>query len=140
MMILVAFSSDRLAERKWHMVGATALSGVLLLALPAGGASTVALIIFLSLSIGAFMGRYGPFWTLPAETLPPAVAGVGIGFVNGAGNLGGTVGPCLFGVLRTEFGDFKLALAAAGVSLILASLAALPIRTARAPRLAEATT
>ena len=131
MMILVAFSSDRLAERKWHMVGATALSGVLLLALPAGGASTVALIIFLSLSIGAFMGRYGPFWTLPSEVLPPAVIGVGIGLINGAGNLGGTVGPYFFGWVKTHTGSFNLALAVAGVSLILASFIAAPIRTAR---------
>ena len=131
MMILVAISSDRVGERKWHMVATTALAGAFLLTLPAGGSGTFALICFLTLSIGAFMGRYGPFWTLPTEALPPAVAGVGIGLVNGAGNLGGTVGPYFFGVLRTEFGDFKLALASAGVSLILASLAALPIRAAR---------
>ena len=131
MMILVAVSSDRMGERKWHMVATTALAGAFLLTLPAGGSGTFALICFLTLSIGAFMGRYGPFWTLPTEALPPAVAGVGIGLVNGAGNLGGTVGPYFFGVLRTEFGDFKLALASAGVSLILASLAALPIRAAR---------
>jgi len=137
MMIAVAYSSDRLGERKWHMVATSALAGVFLLALPLGGAGTFGLICFLTLSIGAFMGRYGPFWTLPTELLPPAVAGVGIGLINGAGNLGGTVGPYFFGVLRTEFGDFKLALAAAGVSLILSSLAALPIRAARKPELQQ---
>ncbi len=137
MMIAVAYSSDRLGERKWHMVATSALAGVFLLALPLGGAGTFGLICFLTLSIGAFMGRYGPFWTLPTELLPPAVAGVGIGLINGAGNLGGTVGPYFFGALRTEFGDFKLALAAAGVSLILSSLAALPIRAARKPELQQ---
>jgi len=132
---VVAQSSDRLGERKWHMIAASALAGVFLLVLPLGGAGQIGLVCFLTLSIGTFMGRYGPFWTLPTEILPPAVAGVGIGLINGAGNLGGTVGPYFFGVLRTEFGDFKLALAAAGVSLILSSLAALPIRAARrAPR------
>ncbi len=138
MMIAVAYSSDRLGERKWHMVATSALAGVFLLALPLGGAGTFGLICFLTLSIGAFMGRYGPFWTLPTGLLPPAVAGVGIGLINGAGNLGGTVGPYFFGTLRTEFGDFKLALAAAGVSLILSSLAALPIRAARKPELQQA--
>ncbi len=135
LMLVVAQSSDRLGERKWHMIAASALAGVFLLVLPLGGAGQIGLVCFLTLSIGTFMGRYGPFWTLPTEILPPAVAGVGIGLINGAGNLGGTVGPYFFGVLRTEFGDFKLALAAAGVSLILSSLAALPIRAARrAPR------
>ena len=131
MMILVAVSSDRLGERKWHLIATTALAGVCLLALPAGGSGAFAMICFLTLSIGAFMGRYGPFWTLPTEVLPPAVAGVGIGLINGAGNLGGTVGPYFFGAMRSHFGDFKLALAAAGVSLILSALVAIPIRAAR---------
>jgi sugar phosphate permease len=140
MMLLVAASSDRLRERKWHMVATTALAGAFLIMLPFGDTGPVALICFLTLSIGAFMGRYGPFWTLPTEALPTTVVGVGIGLVNGAGNLGGTVGPYFFGVLRTQFGDFKLALAIAGISLILASLTALPIRARRTHYAAAVTT
>ena len=59
--------------------------------------------------------------------LPPAVAGVGIGLINGTGNLGGTVGPYFFGYVRTWTGSFSLALAVGGISLILASLVAIPI-------------
>ena len=69
-----------------------------------------------------------PFWSLPTEVLPPAVAGVGIGLVNGAGNLGGTVGPYFFGFIRDWTGSFALALTAAGISLVLGSLIATPIR------------
>jgi nitrate/nitrite transporter NarK len=65
---------------------------------------------------------------LPTEVLPPAVAGVGIGLINGTGNLGGTVGPYFFGYVRTTTGGFSLALAVAGVSLIVSSLVAIPIR------------
>jgi nitrate/nitrite transporter NarK len=85
------------------------------------------------------MGRYGPFWTLPSEVLPPAVAGVGIGLINGAGNLGGTVGPYFFGVLRTEFGDFSLALAAAGACLVTSAAIALAIRGDHGARTTPAT-
>ena len=59
---------------------------------------------------------------------PPAVVGVGIGIVNGAGNLGGTVGPYFFGFVRESTGSFALALTAAGVALVLGSLVAMPIR------------
>jgi cyanate permease len=128
MMILVARSSDRLHERKWHMIAATACSGVfLLLAQLAGAQSTLAIVLFLSLAVG-------PFWTLPTEILPPAVAGVGIGLINGAGNLGGTVGPYFFGYVRTATGSFTLALTVGGLSLIVASLVAIPIRAARPGR------
>jgi sugar phosphate permease len=128
-MLAVAWSSDRRQERKWHMVLATAGSGLLLIVaslVPQG--STFAILCCLTLSVGAFLGRFGPFWTLPSEILPPAVAGVGIGLINGAGNLGGTVGPYFFGYLRSLTGSFSLALLLGGVSLVVGSLIAVPIR------------
>ncbi len=134
MMLLVALSSDRLRERKWHMIAATASSGLfLLLAQFAGAQSRIGIVVFLILAIGAFLGRFGPFWTLPTEVLPPAVVGVGIGLINGAGNLGGTVGPYFFGYIRTVTGSFSLALTIAGLSMILGSLVAVPIGGRRKP-------
>ena len=128
-MILVAINSDRVQERKWHMICTTALSGVfLLLAQLTGQYGTYGILICLTLAVAAFFGRFGPFWALPTEVLPPAVAGVGIGLVNGAGNLGGTVGPYFFGFVRDTTGSFSLALTVGGISLIIASLIAMPIR------------
>jgi len=130
MMILVARSSDRRRERKWHMIAATAFSGLFLFCAQLSSVLGVfATVLFLCLAIGSFLGRFGPFWTLPADVLPPAVAGVGIGLINGAGNLGGTVGPYFFGAVRDATGSFTLALSVAGVSLIAGSLVAVPIRT-----------
>ncbi len=129
MMILVAFSSDRMQERKWHMIGATALSGVFLLMAQLAGHRTIGILVFLTLAVASFFGRFGPFWSLPTEVLPPAVAGVGIGLVNGAGNLGGTVGPYFFGSVREWTGSFTLALTVGGISLIVGSLIAMPIKS-----------
>lgn len=132
-MILVARNSDRSQERKWHMIAATAFSGIFLLfaQLATGAFGIFGTVLFLSLAIGSFLGRFGPFWTLPSEALPPAVAGVGIGLINGTGNLGGTVGPYFFGTVRDATGSFSLALTVAGISLILGSLVAVPIRTGK---------
>lgn len=135
LMVAVAASSDRLRERKWHMIAATALGGVPLLIMHLTGAGPLATVLCLSIAIGVFLGRFGPFWTLPGEVLPPAVVGVGIGLINGAGNLGGTVGPYFFGVVKTHTGSFSIALAAAGISLMLSALIAMPIGArARQPR------
>ena len=133
MMILVAGSSDRMQERKWHMILATMFSGIFLLCaqFATGAFGVFGTVLFLSLAVGSFLGRFGPFWTLPAEVLPPAVAGVGIGLINGTGNLGGTVGPYFFGAVRDATGSFTLALTIGGVSLILGSLVAMPIRAHR---------
>jgi MFS family permease len=129
MMVLVARSSDRRQERKYHMIAATCGSGVFLLCAQfATGFGPYAAVLFLALSVGSFLGRFGPFWTLPSEVLPPAVAGVGIGLINGAGNLGGTVGPWFFGFVRDHTGSFDAALTAGGIAMFIASLMALPIR------------
>jgi hypothetical protein len=111
------------------MIAATACSGLFLLLAQFAGAGTAGIIAFLTLAVGSFLGRFGPFWTLPTEVLPPAVAGVGIGLINGAGNLGGTVGPYFFGYIRGLTGSFTLALTIGGISLIAGSLVAMPIRT-----------
>jgi hypothetical protein len=129
MMVLVARASDRRQERKWHMIAATSASGLFLFCAQfATGFGPYATVLFLALSIGAFLGRFGPFWTLPGEVLPPAVAGVGIGLINGAGNLGGTVGPIVFGYVRDTTGSFDAALTVGGLSLIAASLLAVAIK------------
>ena len=128
-MLLVAWSSDRSGERKWHMIVATAGSGVfLIVASLAPQTSTLVILCCLTLSVGSFLGRFGPFWTLPSEILPLGVAGVGIGLINGAGNLGGTVGPYFFGYLKSATGSFSLALLLGGLALIVGSLIAAPIR------------
>jgi sugar phosphate permease len=128
-MLLVAWSSDRSGERKWHMVLTTAGSGFfLIVASLVPQTSAIAILCCLTLAVASFLGRFGPFWTLPSEILPPAVAGVGIGLINGAGNLGGTVGPYFFGYLRSVTGSFSLALLLGGLSLIVGSLVAVPIR------------
>jgi MFS family permease len=135
MMLLVAAHSDRRQERKWHMIAATAGSGVfLLIAQATGQTGTAGVLLFLTLAIASFLGRFGPFWTLPTEILPSAVAGVGIGLINGAGNLGGVFGPTFFGYVRELTGSFSLALTIAGCSLIVASLVAVPIRPRRRER------
>ena len=132
MMVLVAMNSDRVQERKWHMILCTAMSGVfLLLAQGLGHFGTVGILICLTLAVGSFLGRFGPFWSLPTEVLPPAVAGVGIGLINGAGNLGGTVGPWFFGKANELTGSFTLALTVGGISLIVGSLLVVPIRQRR---------
>jgi MFS family permease len=129
MMVAVASSSDRLRERKWHMIVATGAAGLPLLVLQLTGGGTWATVICLSIATGAFLGRFGPFWTLPSEVLPASVVGVGIGLINGLGNLGGTVGPYFFGVVKTRTGSFSLALAAAGASLLLSAVIAMLVRT-----------
>jgi sugar phosphate permease len=135
LMVVVAFSSDRAGERKWHMIVVSALSGLCLLLSPFAGAySTFAAVISLSLCVGFFLGRFGPFWSLPTEIVPPAVAGVGVGLINGVGNLGGTVSSWVFGLVRTQTGSFTGALVLGGCLMLAGAVCAMFIPARRPGR------
>ncbi len=128
-MLIVAASSDRRMERKWHTVIMTGMSGVfLLLAQLSGEGVIMTTLLLLTLSFACFYGRFGPFWALPSEVLPASAAGVGIAVINGIGNLGGFAGPFAFGAIRSASGSFGLALSLAGVSLVLSALVLLALR------------
>jgi MFS family permease len=134
-MLIVAFSSDRRMERKWHTIVMTGFSGVFLLAAQLSGETAIMMtLLLLTLSFACFFGRFGPFWALPSEVLPASVAGVGIAVINGIGNLGGFAGPFAFGAIRTATGSFGLALSLAGLVLVVAAavlvLLRMPGRTA----------
>jgi MFS family permease len=128
-MLIVAFSSDRRMERKWHTVLMTAMSGVFLLLAQLSGESAIMMtVLLLTLSFACFFGRFGPFWALPSEVLPAPVAGVGIAVINGVGNLGGFAGPFAFGAIRTETGSFAVALSLAGLVLLASAVVLLFLR------------
>lgn len=128
-MLIVAFSSDRRMERKWHTVLMTAMSGVFLLLAQLPGESAIMMtVLLLTLSFACFFGRFGPFWALPSEVLPAPVAGVGIAVINGVGNLGGFAGPFAFGAIRTATGSFAVALSLAGLMLIASAVVLLFLR------------
>ena len=75
MMIVVAISSDRRQERKWHMIVATAMSGVfLLLAQFVGQGNTVGILVCLTFAVASFYGRFGPSLATTTEVpAPPSV-------------------------------------------------------------------
>jgi sugar phosphate permease len=128
-MLIVAISSDRRMERKWHTVLMTAMSGIfLLLAQLSGERAIMITLLLLTLSFAGFFGRFGPFWALPSEVLPAPVAGVGIAVINGVGNLGGFAGPFAFGAIRTATGSFSSALSLAGLLLVASAAVLLLLR------------
>ena len=132
-MILFAVTSDRMQERKWHMILLTAGAGVLMLLevwLQSAGVARVSLaIVLLSLANGLFYGRFGAFWALPSEFLPAELMGIGVAMANGLGNLGGFFGPFIVGWVETTTHSFMVGFAFLGLCMIAGALLAIPIRT-----------
>jgi MFS family permease len=135
-MVVVAKSSDRWLERRWHAFGTMVGSGVFILAAVGLGAR-FPISSFACLSIGnaGIYASLGPFWALPSETLAPASVAVAFGVINAFGNLGGYLGPVIVGYCDKRFGDFNYGFAVLGVVLIAAGALTLVLRSGQKQRI-----
>jgi sugar phosphate permease len=131
-MVLISRHSDRMRERRRHVVGGVAWAGVFLL----GGillSQHFFLLSFVCITVvgaGSF-GSLGPFWAIPSETLPRSVSGSAMGLINALGNLGGYFGPLLVGYLDNVTGNFVYGFAVLGAGFIAAAGLTLLLRTSR---------
>lgn len=79
-------------------------------------------IILLSISVAGFFGRQGPLWAIPSTMLPKELAGPAMGFINAFGNLGGFIGPTLFGAFLGATHNFVRGYLVLSVCMILAAI------------------
>ncbi|WP_449433161.1 MFS transporter [Pseudomonas putida] len=130
-MYLLARSSDKRLERRWHvavtvMVGATCF----FLLGPAQG-NLVASVALISVGAAAALTSLSLFWTIPPALLTPAAAPVGIAVISCIGGLAGVVSQIVVGAIKSATGDLYLAFDLIGVVLIvgvLVLLLAIPAR------------
>ncbi|PYU65893.1 MAG: MFS transporter [Acidobacteria bacterium] len=131
-MVLVARSSDRSLERRFHtaipaIVGGTAL---LLLTMTRSSVESIALLSLMAAGIYSFIA---PFFTIPSEFLSGYSAASGIALINSVANIGAFVGPYAIGAITGKTRSLSGGMAFAGVSLLAsATLALLLPRKARA--------
>jgi D-galactonate transporter len=113
-MILIGRSSDRLRERRWHLIVPALLAAVGFVVSAVAADNTVIAIIFLSLAAMGVLTCSPLFWSLPTAFLSGTAAAAGIAVINSVGNLAGFVSPFLVGWLKdtthsNQTGMFMLA-------------------------------
>ena len=125
-MILVARSSDRTQERRYHaaLPIAVAFAGLIGLTLTQDLAFSMGLLCISTAAIYSFVGT---FWTLPTMFLTEASAAVGIAIINSLGNLGGFFGPYLVGCLQDLTGSGSAGMYFLAAFALLATLSVLAI-------------
>ncbi len=108
-LIAWGYSSDRLRERRKHLIAATAVAAVGYFA--AGWLSssywTVAAMSIVTLGV---YGCRPTFWPMPSLFLTGAAAAAGMAFINSIGNLGGYFGPFVVGWIKDSTHSFEMAL------------------------------
>ncbi len=119
-MILVAHSSDRMLERRYHVAISSLVGAIAFVALGATHSPFVSVTLLALLEIG-YCSTLSPFWALPGEFLTGFSAASGIALINSFGNLGGFVGPYVVGFIRQRTGSLYAGLAFAGVSMLVSA-------------------
>ncbi len=133
MAFAISASSDRMQERRWHLIVPTVLAGVFMLGAGLSGQGRIlVLLACLTLTTGLWFGRIAVYWIMVADAVPQGVAGPSMAVANGFGNLGGFLGPLMFGWLRSRYGGFNNAMIAGGVLYVVAGLLAVFVKARRA--------
>jgi predicted MFS family arabinose efflux permease len=124
--------AQRTGELRWHTALPMLATGIsLVLTVLAGDRIWLTMGLF---CLAGFTSQaYLPvFWTLPTMLLGKSAAATAVGLIC-LGNLGGFVGPWLFGYLRTITGSYDAGLLVLAGCMLLAGTLATLIRVARPP-------
>jgi nitrate/nitrite transporter NarK len=109
-MVLMGRSSDRLRERRWHLVAGAVLGAVGLIVAGLFGTSLVIGLAAMSAAMAGSLSNIALFWTLPTATLRGTSAAAGIAAINSVGNLAGFLSPYLIGVAKDATGEASMGL------------------------------
>jgi D-galactonate transporter len=119
---LIAHSSDKHQERKWHAVVPGLFGAAAWFSLPLVADNTVLSIVALTcVGIGMF-GATGPFWSMPANYLRGAAAAGGIALITSFGSISGFFSPILVGWATERSGTLSFGQYYFGAFLALGAL------------------
>ncbi len=122
--LFVSRNSDRLGERKWHILvtGLLAVAGYLALPLAVGNLWLTAFLVILS--AGGGYAVFTVFWTIPPVWLEGRGAAMGIAMISCVGQFGGLSGPALVGWVLDRTGSLYAGLTVAAGLLLAGTLVA----------------
>jgi ACS family tartrate transporter-like MFS transporter len=127
--LLNGYLAHRTGRRTLHTALPMILAGAsLAMAILSG--NHLALVIAFFCLVGLTFQAYLPvFWSIPSGFLGKSAAATAVGLINSVGNLGGFVGPYVFGYLRTATGHYETGLWCLTGCMFLAGAFAGCIRT-----------
>ncbi|WEX74625.1 MFS transporter [Sinorhizobium numidicum] len=125
-MLALGRSSDRLRERRWHLVVPAVIAAGGFVAATMATSTTVA-IACLSLAAAGAISCAPLFWSLPTAFLAGTGAAAGIAWINSVGNLAGFLGPFMVGYLKDFTGSNSAGMYFLAAVLLVGALAVLAV-------------
>ncbi|MCA1491241.1 MFS transporter [Ensifer sp. NBAIM29] len=125
-MLALGRSSDRLRERRWHLIVPALIAAGGFVTATMAGSTTVA-ILCLSLAAAGAISCAPLFWSLPTAFLAGTGAAAGIAWINSVGNLAGFLGPFMVGYLKDFTGSNSAGMYFLAAVLVVGALAVLAV-------------
>jgi nitrate/nitrite transporter NarK len=122
--LLVCRNSDRVGERKWHIMATGMLATVAYLALPLAAGSLWGTGILVAIAAATGYAVFIVFWTIPPMFLEARGAAMGIGMISALGQFGGLSGPAVVGWAFHETGSIYIGFTVAAVTIFFGTLLA----------------
>jgi ACS family tartrate transporter-like MFS transporter len=122
-MIAWGYHSDLTGERTWHVAGAFltcsfGLAACIVIGVDHPTITMIALCV-------ALMGQQSiapVFWSIPSAMLTGVAAAGGIAMINAIGNLGGWLGPSVYGIVKDATGSTNLGLLCLAAAPIVSAI------------------
>jgi MFS family permease len=128
-LIFWGYHSDLTGERTWHCSGAALLAaGGLACCVLAGTDHPVITLILLCLALMGQQSIIPTFWAIPSALLTGVAAAGGIAMINAIGNLGGWLGPSVFGLVKDATGSSNLGLLCMGIGPLVTAIMVIAVR------------
>lgn len=129
-MLVLGATSDRLRERRWHIIGPFIAGAASLFASTFFIGNLAATVALFSLATAAILGALPAFFSLPATFLKGAASATGFALACSLANIAGLVGNTLMGAVMQRFHSPQIALWLFAASLLGSCLLAwaLPAR------------
>ncbi|MGQ7819284.1 hypothetical protein ACUTAH_27000 [Metapseudomonas furukawaii] len=121
-MYLLARSSDKHLERRWHVALTTLVSAACFLLLGPAQGNLVLSVALMSLGAAAALSAVALFWAIPPALLTPSSAAIGIAAISCIGGLAGVVSQAAVGAIKSATGSLYLAFDVIAVTLIAGAL------------------
>lgn len=137
-MYLVGRSSDRLLERRWHVIVPSLVAAIAFFVLSLPDIGVLLTLLMLCLAAAGVYSATPVFWTIPPTYLGKDTAATGIAFISSVGaGAAGFGSAALLGWIMAETGSLSVGLASVGVLVILGCglfLACMPTRLLKLKR------
>ncbi|MGY2184529.1 putative metabolite transport protein NicT [compost metagenome] len=108
-MYLLARSSDKRLERRWHVSLTLLLSATCFFLLGPFQNHLLFSLVFMSVGAAAALSALSLFWSIPPALLSPSAAAVGIAVISCIGGMAGVVSQIVVGAIKSATGDLYLA-------------------------------